>query len=318
MKDYVGAVRQPRYIRSFMRDTGAIRARAGLIPSLMYALDRLIGLEPLHRVFDWEPLALTPVDAFPGARMLLSLLDVGISRDLLIHGTREVNAGRSFRSIIRPGDVIVDAGANIGWYTLMEAHEVGERGRVFAIEPVPGNFALLERNLSLNGFSERVLPVQAAVGDVNGEVDIHVARQSNLSAVRRTPIMERYVQFASSVRVPVVRIDDFLVGQGLDPSDVNIVRMDIEGFELEALRGMERVLSTAQDLALFIEIHPKLVKEIHGLGGYQRMLHMLRENGFFIDSVAFSLDSRVDQEADLDWAGLEQAHEAVEVIFRKA
>src|SRR5438094_750470 len=84
---------------------------------------------------------------------------------------------RFIESLVHPGDVAVDVGANIGYHTLIFARAVGERGRVFAYEPDPDNFRLLRRNVELNGY-RNVRPFQAAVSDRSGTLTLYLSRDN--------------------------------------------------------------------------------------------------------------------------------------------
>jgi len=320
MKDYIGALRNPKYIREYFVECYLVARRVGIWPAFGYALDRLVGVNPpalLARLRGRNPTVCAPVHAFPGARMHLDWNDKGISRDLLCYGTREDAAGRFFRDVLRPGQIVVDAGANIGWYVLMEAAAVGPEGRVLAIEPAPRNFELLRQNVLLNGFDDRVSLAHAALGAESGTATLHLASRSNLHTVRRTSQMDAYVSFFGTVEVPMFTLDELVLRHGIRPRDVNIVRMDVEGFEVDVFAGMRRILSEAEDLVLFVELHPKLIKEAHGEEGYHRFLDSLKEEGFEVLASADSLDSRRDRTTMLALDDLYSGHEAVELLFKR-
>lgn len=88
-----------------------------------------------------------------GSKMYLDINDEGLSHDLISDGVREFYATQKMKKEIKKGDVIVDIGANIGYYALLEARLVGKKGIVYAIEPVPRNIAILKKNIELNNYS---------------------------------------------------------------------------------------------------------------------------------------------------------------------
>jgi len=94
--------------------------------------------------------------------------------------------------------------------------------------------------------------------------------------------------------------------------------MDIEGYELEVLNGMAEVISQAVSLTLFIEIHPKLIKERVGDAAYAGFLNRLKEYGFYLEACALSVSSREDRIVNVseisDLAGF---HEAIEVFLTR-
>lgn len=145
--------------------------------------------------------------------------------------------GAALRALVRAGDVVLEAGAHHGLYTLCFAHWVGARGHVIAIEANPRNATILRRNVARNGFADRVTVVGAAVGAARGEV--WFSRRSN-GAILPAPSWR-------GRRVPVVPLDDFA------DRHPTVVKLDVESWELEALEGAPRILATRPRLA--IELH---------------------------------------------------------------
>lgn len=131
----------------------------------------------------------------------------------------------------REGDVVLDLGANVGIYALWAAARVGPEGRVVAVEPHPGNFALLRSNAEANGFSW-LTPVQAAAADAPGRARLYIhPRAINFSLVRTA---EEFVD------VEVLTVDGLAERLGL--SRVAIVKVDVEGSEPAVLKGARGVL----------------------------------------------------------------------------
>lgn len=104
---------------------------------------------------------------------------------------------------VGPNDVVVDVGANIGYYTLLLAKQVGHAGRVFAFEPDPVNFDLLQRNVERNGYRNIVLE-RLAVSDVTGSVTLFT-NEENRGDHRIHPTTSDL----PAVEVPSVRLDDY-------------------------------------------------------------------------------------------------------------
>ncbi len=135
--------------------------------------------------------------------------------------------------IISKGDVIFECGAHHGCSTILLSKWVGPAGRIVTFEPEPSNFSTLQRNVELNHLAN-VSARRAAVGAEDGELRFDVAGSSIATN-------------GKGVAVPVVRLDDFA---DLNPT---ILKVDVEGFELDVLRGAKRIL----------ERRPKLHLEIH-------------------------------------------------------
>lgn len=145
----------------------------------------------------------------------------------------------------KPGDVFLDVGAYIGWFTIQAAKVVGSSGRVIALEPDDCNREQLERNLALNGLSAvTILPVAAWFEAA--ELGWHAGEMPVWSQVDRT-------SRGGSIRA--VTIDSLVSDLAL--TNVNWIKMDIEGAETEALLGAEKTLRRFGP-ALFIEIHTTL------------------------------------------------------------
>lgn len=152
---------------------------------------------------------------------------------------------RFLAAALRPGMTVLDIGANIGIYTEFLAGTVGATGQVIAFEPELRNFERL-------GKATRALPqvrvVRAAVGRRNGTLTLYVADDLNVD--HRT--YDAGDTTRRPVDVPVVSLDDFL------PADapVDAVKMDIQGAELDALKGARRLLSQSAPLTMLLEFWP--------------------------------------------------------------
>ncbi|MFA4855196.1 MAG: FkbM family methyltransferase [archaeon] len=203
-----------------------------------------------------------------GSRMFLNIRDKGLSSDLYLRGKRENNATDEFQKRLREDMVIVDAGANIGYYALMEAKAVGKKGKVYAIEPIPQNIELLKKNIEANGYGNMEV-FQLAVGDKNGRQDIFVSRQSNLSTFCKNPGLD---QSGETLSVEVASLDSFLEGKRLP----DIVRMDVEGYEYEILRGMGQTMKKDRNMQFFIEIHADFM----GREKTIELFRIMKESGF--------------------------------------
>jgi FkbM family methyltransferase len=162
--------------------------------------------------------------------------------------TYEPDVWRVLMSEIRPGDVVADVGASIGLYTLAIARRVGPHGRVYAFEPDPSSADILHRLLDLNDLSERVEVVQKVVGAGPGRVEF-VAGGGSESHVR--PNGARISR--PTISVDVVTLDEMFANQKLD-----LVKIDVEGFEESVLVGAETILCdrTRAPRSLFVEVHP--------------------------------------------------------------
>lgn len=212
-----------------------------------------------------------------GNKMHLPLSDPGISKELLVFGIREKDATKFLQRKIVSGMRIVDIGANIGYYVLLEAKLVGNRGKIYAIEPEPRNVALLQKNIEINGYQDIVEVHQMAVSDCNGTSRLLLRKASNwhrLDDFGDNTDLPAYAKAAEYIEVKTIKLDDFLKDKG----KIDFIRMDIEGHECKAIEGMTETLKNGKPpLILFMEVHlrsrlllsygaSKLVKKLADLG----------------------------------------------------
>lgn len=151
---------------------------------------------------------------------------------------------------IRPGDVVLDIGANIGYYTLLFARWVGPTGRVYAFEPDPKNFDILKRNVELNGYANVVLSSKA-VSDRTQTLRLYLS--SDPKDHRTYDVGDG----RPSIEIEAVSLDDYFADYD---GRVDFVKMDIQGFEPVALAGMRRFLERTRPRKLTTEFFPKALK----------------------------------------------------------
>jgi FkbM family methyltransferase len=158
---------------------------------------------------------------------------------------------KAFRAAVRPGDVVLEAGANVGAYTVLFGQWVGHAGRVFAFEPDPVAYAGLVRHIQLNGLADRVTPVQAAIaGESANRIRLALFESSGISRLAA----DREEPGTRIQEVEAVSIDVFCQRHRLSP---NVIKIDVEGAELAALCGARATIArTWQPLQLFAEMHP--------------------------------------------------------------
>jgi FkbM family methyltransferase len=166
-------------------------------------------------------------------------------------GTSEPEIQRAFAALLRDGQVVYDVGAASGFYALIAGRRAGVEGRVVAFEPRPDNAERVRYNVDLNGFSH-VQTLQLALSDREGTASFSLGADENrggLTAQHAGPAGSQTIE----VRTATI---DQLVGDGTIPAP-QVIKMDIEGAEVEALRGATRTLSVHK---------PVLLIELHGRG----------------------------------------------------
>ncbi len=185
-----------------------------------------------------------------------------------LRGEAEPAVQRILLERLRPGMVFYDLGANIGLFSLFAARIVGESGRVFSFEPDAEVAARLRRNVERNGFSN-VTVVEAGLWSASGSVNFVAAGPS--SPDRGTG---RFIdgKSPSGTPTPCVSLDDFVASAPLPDA----IKCDIEGAEVEALRGAEKLLRAR---------HPWILCETHSESNDRTARELLREFGYSVESV---------------------------------
>ncbi len=188
-----------------------------------------------------------------GSKMCFAVEDMGISQDLLKTGIREPYIVNASKSEIQKGDIIVDIGANIGYYALLESRLVGDEGRVYAIEPVPRNMELLKESIKLNKYSN-IETFQLAIGKENKLDYIYIPDKLNWSSMIKHDSSR--VSVENKMLINVVSLDEFLRGR----PQPDLIRMDVEGYETEIVKGMSGLLNSAKPLKILMEVHFSVIE----------------------------------------------------------
>jgi FkbM family methyltransferase len=180
-----------------------------------------------------------------GCAFYVATCTESISSALFTYGYYETNETALISRVIKPSWTVIDAGANFGWYAIHFSRLVGEGGRVIAFEPVPESYMELAANLELNECKNLDLR-NMALGNIDGAITMFVP-EIHLGAGAAS----QFLDIGKKIEVPMLKLDDFLEKQGIDR--VDFIKADIEGGELNLLRGAERLLSRC---------HPSILIEI--------------------------------------------------------
>jgi FkbM family methyltransferase len=176
-----------------------------------------------------------PIKTKDGRRLVFPVGNISY-RFVYFIGDYEPTISEIFRKIIRRGNVCLDVGANVGWYSTLFQRLVGETGEVHAFEPVPRTFEFLKRNVNLNKTSDNIVLNNVALGDAEKQVDIHLFPDlpdghASISTFGR----QRFETFPCRM----ITLDSYLDERNI--SNVNLVKIDIEGAELMMLKGASKL-----------------------------------------------------------------------------
>lgn len=190
----------------------------------------------------------------------------------LLTGRHEPETTAQLDRLVQPGMVMLDVGAHVGYYACRYARTVGENGRIYAFEPHPRTFDRLRHNTQ--PFAN-VTTVQAALADTPGTAVLHDYLMMSASGslhydeamvdLQKASVTDGDVaprlddQFADQTyTVQTLRADDYLANQGV--TRVDVIKMDIEGAELSALRGLRQTIAHSPGIVMVMEYNPAALK----------------------------------------------------------
>ncbi len=220
-------------------------------------------------------------------KMFIDLNDTGLSKELIMNGKREIIQTEFLKDILRKGMKVLDIGANIGYFALIEAECVGNKGKVYVIEPIPKSFELLLRNVRINNYKNCEL-FNMAFSNKKGESYIYQSERLNWSSMKPN----KYRDMQNKIKVKVDTVDNFL----REKEKPDLIRMDVEGHELEVFEGMEETLNSINHLILFLELHPIHLKV--KIPELKNLIHKLIRLGYepikLTDTMGFK-DFKIDK-----------------------
>lgn len=181
-------------------------------------------------------------------------------------------------ALLRPGGVFLDVGANIGYFSLLAAGLVGPTGQVLALEPVPRTYELLSANIALNGFTH-VKGECRALGASSGSLLLHIPPAE---AHRDYLVTGIPMPSWSPIRVPCSTLDELL--QNRDLTRIDLLKIDVEGFEPDVIRGGRSALASGRIRAMVCELSGihlahsgttpnNVAKELESLGFQHARVH---------------------------------------------
>lgn len=166
-----------------------------------------------------------------------------------IKGSYGPDEAAHFQQLVKPGDVVFDIGAHVGYFTMLAAHIVGTSGKVFAFEPLPVNLAYLKQHQRVNRLKNvEILPLAVGARQEEMTLDLRGGTGRGRLATGR----------ADGLQVKVTSLDA-MFDQGNLPGP-DFIKMDIEGAECDALRGASRLLA---------RYRPVILLSLHGEAGHE-------------------------------------------------
>jgi len=169
----------------------------------------------------------------------------------MVQDRYEEETTRLLNQVLDQGMTFMDVGAHVGYYSLQAARQVGPSGQVISFEPEPSNYELLTQNIVLNGYSN-LTAINKAVSSTVGTATLYITALDN----GRNSMYHHGLPESGSTSVETTTLDSFLASEGWPR--VDLVKIDVEGAEVEVLDGMARLMADYPNLKLIIELNPPL------------------------------------------------------------
>jgi|WetSurMetagenome_2_1015567.scaffolds.fasta_scaffold41886_2 FkbM family methyltransferase len=202
-----------------------------------------------------------------GRTFYIDKWDDVISQELILSNKWEKLQTKIFKQNIKKGDVVVDVGAHIGYYTIIAACIVGDSGKVYAFEPDLKNFKILLQNIKANKLNN-VIAINKAVSEKNTKLNLFI--NPNNTGDHRI--------YECDEKRKSIDIDAVTLNSELKNVKVNLIKMDIQGSEILALKGANNIFAGNKTLKMIIEFWPRGLNL--GGGSAKELLRIIQQNKF--------------------------------------
>lgn len=216
-------------------------------------------------------------------KLIIDLRDVGLSKELFLSDIREEEHIYMLERYLKPGMAVLDCGANIGYYTVMMGRMVGESGKIYSVEPSKDNYEMLSLNVRLNQVEDRAVLFNMGMAEYDGVGEMHVSEMSNRHTFHPFEYYgpsEQTLRGIEPLEVPVSTVSTFTKDRPVD-----LIRMDVEGYEVEIMTGMKDALESGDFRAsILFEVHrPRYDFDKHDIRG---PLQSLFDHGYIVKWLA--------------------------------
>ena len=173
---------------------------------------------------------------------------------------------------------ILDIGANIGYTAFVFSQAIEAPFKVFAFEPEERNIELLKQSSLKYGFSAQLVPIAAAVGDKEGEIELWKNEAHNGDhRILTSTLKEQLPDHVKIQKTPIVTVDNFIKKLGSD-TPISFIKIDVQGYELAVCKGMIETLAQHPNTIIGFEYCPSIIEAL----GFQpeELLHFFKERGY--------------------------------------
>ncbi|HIP69969.1 MAG TPA: FkbM family methyltransferase [Anaerolineae bacterium] len=170
-----------------------------------------------------------------------------IDQEIYYRGSYEAGTLDIIEKCLRPDDIFIDVGANIGLMSLLAATCIGKEGCVYAFEPEPHTYSLLQNNISMNSI-QNILTFNIGLGATQGAQEIYNNQEDNRGT---SSFIKHSSEAVKTAEVPITTLDDFVIENQI--RSIRMMKVDVEGWEMEVLQGAQTLLSSPQAPIVCIE-----------------------------------------------------------------
>lgn len=222
----------------------------------------------------------------------------------MFFGCYEMETTEVMKGALKKGDIFIDVGANIGYFSAIGASLVGKIGQVHSFEPVPQYFQRLGKMASMNS-GYRIMTNQCALGEESCKAKVDITSRQNIGWNTMVPGLMNHALRKESIEVPVIRLDQYIEEKGL--GEIALIKIDVEGFEFPVLKGLSNYLASADSLPVII---CEIVPSAYSLLGCTliQLSEYMKNYGYDAFSIV-ALHTKVD---------ITSLNENTLVVFRKA
>jgi FkbM family methyltransferase len=211
-------------------------------------------------------------------------LDLDPAMRAMYFGAYQIHIATVMKKYLKKGDIFIDVGANVGYISAYAMGLIGKTGQVHAFEPVPQYFERL-KNVQESNPDYRLYINRVALGDHEGTSTIAVTNVNNIGWNTMVPGFMSEQTIKEEIEIPVTTLDSYLSSLGIDR--VQLVKIDVEGFEFPVIKGFQKYLQTAKELPiLLVEVAPAAYSRLNT--SIQEFADFLSDMGY----IALTLDLR--------------------------
>jgi FkbM family methyltransferase len=219
-----------------------------------------------------------------------------VGKSVIRYGFWEENTSKLVYQTLHPGMTFVDVGANFGYYTLLAATKLDNKGRIIAFEPDPKNFEILQKNVKLNKLAQSVTYENYGIAD----------QPKKTATLHRSPFdpgaSSLFVnEYTSKIEVKLDSLDNYCISHNINP---DLIKMDIEGAEYLALEGMRSILSSQNPPSVIMEYNSDFLRLHDECKKIKERILGLQRDGFcFYKICKEGKLEKCDARIILEWRG---------------